>query len=262
MIDLQEKAKRVRQQILEMAISSQRGHLGGSLSCVEILLALYYEVMGKHDRFILSKGQGCQTLYAILADLGHFPVEELRTFCQKGSRLEGHPSNNVPGVFVSSGSLGNGLGIGAGWALASKLDGMDRNIYVLLGDGECYEGSVWEAAMFASHHQLTNLIGIIDRNYQCVLDFTEDINKLEPLAYKWRAFGWNVKEVNGHNVREVVDALYHKNNHFFGDTRPLMVIARTIKGKGISFMEKGIKWHGGVPNEEEVEIARRELYGY
>lgn len=255
----EEKARWIRQQILETTVSAQHGHIGGSLSCVEILIALYYEVMRPQDKFVLSKGQAAQTIYAILADLGNIEKEELKTFCQLGHRLEGHPSIRVPGIEVSSGSLGNGLGIGAGLALASKLDKIDRNIYVLMGDGECYEGSVWEAAMFATHHKLDNLIAIIDRNEQCVLDFTENINQLEPFADKWETFGWAVREVDGHNIRELVSSL--STPAYFRD-KPLMIIANTVKGKGISFMEGVPKWHQAVPNEEETKIAREELYGH
>lgn len=253
----EEKVKWIRQQILETTVSAQHGHIGGSLSCVEILIALYYEVMRPQDKFILSKGQAAQTLYAVLADRGYFSQEELKTFCQIGHRLEGHPSIRVPGIEVSSGSLGNGLGIGAGWALASKMDKIDRNIYVLMGDGECYEGSVWEAAMFAAHHKLNNLIAVIDRNEQCVLNYTEDINKLEPLADKWKAFGWNVREVDGHNIPLILHALHFR---YAATDKPLMIIAHTIKGKGISFMEGQLRWHAGVPNEEETKRAKEELW--
>ncbi len=252
----EEKAQWIRQKILETTVSAQHGHIGGSLSCVEILIALYYEVMRPQDKFILSKGQAAQTIYAILADKDYIKEEELRTFCQIGHRLEGHPSIRVPGIEVSSGSLGNGLGIGAGWALASKMDKIDRNIYVLMGDGECYEGSVWESAMFAAHHQLDNLIVVIDRNQQCVLDYTENLNKLEPFVDKWIAFGWWVREVGGHDIDYLTKALTLPNT----SQKPLMIIADTIKGKGISFMEGAIKWHQGVPNEEETRIAREELW--
>ncbi len=255
--ELEEKAKLVRQQILEMTISAQHGHIGGSLSCVEILLTLYYKIMREQDKFILSKGHAVQALYAVLASKGIIPVKELKTFCQKGSRLEGHPINSVSGVEVNTGSLGNGLGIGAGWALASKMDNIDRKIYVLMGDGECYEGAIWEAAMFAAHHKLDNLVAIIDRNKQCVLDYTEDINKLNPLADKWRAFGWHVSEVyDGHNLT----ALQHALKISYLKDKPRVIIANTIKGKGVSFMEGKIKWHAGVPDAEEIKIARKELW--
>lgn len=254
---LEGKAKWVRQQIFKMTVSAQHGHIGGSLSCVEILLTLYYKIMREQDKFILSKGHAVQALYVVLADKGYFPVEELETFCQKGSRLEGHPNNNLPGIEVSTGSLGNGLGIGAGWALASKMDNIDRNIYVLLGDGECYEGAVWEAAMFASHHKLDNLVAIIDRNQQCVLDYTKEVNKLEPLADKWEAFGWQVNKVYaGHSI----NAILHATRFPYQKDKPVVIIAHTIKGKGISFMEGQVKWHAGVPNEQEAKLAMGGLW--
>lgn len=265
-LELESKTLWVRRQVLEMIVRAGKGHIGGSLSCVELLVALYQGKILRYaplnpkwpdrDRFILSKGQACQTLYAIFADIGLIPQEELFTFCQEGSRLEGHPSSLIPGIEVSTGSLGNGLGIGAGIALSNKLDRSDSMAVVMLGDGECYEGSVWEAAMFASHHNLSNLVAIADRNQQCVLDFTEDCNKLEPFPDKWRAFGWEVREIDGHSFPSIFLA--------FSDFRtrrgkPLVIIANTYKGRGISFMEGKLGWHHRIPRNEEVDIARREL---
>ena len=264
---LEEKANWVRRQTLEMIVSANKGHIGGAFSCTDILVALYYGGIlhvdpsnpnwSQRDRFILSKGHSCTALYAVLADLGFFPTSELSSFCQKGSMLGGHPDRNIPGIEADTGSLGHGLGIAAGLALCAKIDKKDYITIVLLGDGECHEGSVWEAAMFAGHHQLNNLIAVVDRNRQCVTDFTEDCNRLEPFAEKWRAFNWDVRDVNGHSFEELLGA--------FGDlrsrdsTRPLMVIANTIKGKGISFMEGRIAWHHGVPAGENLKIARQEL---
>jgi len=266
---LKDKAKRTRQQILEMVVSANKGHIGGSLSCVEILVALYFGSIlhydpqipnwEERDRFILSKGHGCAALYAVLARAGFFPISELATFCQEGSVLEGHPNRNIPGIEVNTGSLGHGLGIGAGLALSAKLDKKGFMTIVLLSDGECYEGSVWEAAMFASHHKLNNLVGIIDRNQQCVLDFTENCNKLEPLACKWQAFGWEVKDIDGHNFHEILNAF---NGFRLRGGAPLMIVANTIKGKGISFMEGKLKWHNSIPDSRESRIARKELSGY
>lgn len=268
--ELEKKAKWIRRTVLEMIISAGKGHIGGSFSCVEILIALYYGGVLRYnpnnpnwddrDRFIISKGQGCQSLYVILADLGYFPISELKTFCREGSRLEGHPNKDIPGIDVTTGSLGHGLGIGAGLALRAKLDKKEYKTIVLLGDGECYEGSIWEAAMFANHHQLNNLIAIVDRNQQCVLDFTEDCNKLEPFADKWKAFGWEVREINGHSFDELINIF--KDFYSYNTSQPLMIIANTVKGKGVSFMERGIKWHQAVPKGEEIEIARRELDGF
>ncbi len=263
---LEEKAQWVRQQVLEMIHRAGKGHIGGSFSCVEILVSLYYGGIlhidpeipswGERDRFILSKGHSCASLYAVLADLGFFTVSELSTFNQEGSRLEGHPNRGIPGIEVDTGSLGHGLGVGAGLALSAKIDKADWMTIALLSDGECHEGSVWEAAMFAAHHELHNLVAIVDRNRQCVLDFTENCNRLEPFAAKWRAFGWEVREVAGHSFEEL---LYALGDIRLRKTDPLIIIADTIKGKGVSFMEGKIEWHHRVPEGEQLEMARREL---
>lgn len=263
--ELERKANWVRNQILEMIVSANRGHIGGAFSCTDILVALYYGGIlhfdpanpnwSERDRFILSKGHSSVALYAILADLGFFPASELSRFSQKGSMLGGHPDRNTPGIEADTGSLGHGLGIAAGLALSAKIDKRDWMTVALLGDGECYEGSVWEAAMFAGHHELNNLMAIVDYNQQCVTDFTEDCNRLEPFADKWRSFGWNARNVNGHSFAELLDAF----KDFRKSSRPLVVIARTVKGKGVSFMEKKIPWHHSVPSGENLKIARQEL---
>lgn len=250
-----------------MIVSADKGHIGGSLSCVEILVTLYYGGTLRfnlddpnwdgRDRFILSKGHAAPALYCILADLGFFPISELASFCQKDSRLEGHPHRGIPGIEVNTGSLGHGLGIGAGLALRAKLDKLDYMTVILLSDGECYEGSVWEAAMFASHHKLDNLIAIIDRNQQSSIDFTENYLQLEPLSQKWHSFGWRWAEVDGHSFEELLSYLSHPNSRQF--TAPLVIIANTIKGKGISFMEGKIEWHNRVPAGKDLEKARQEL---
>jgi len=262
---LEAKAKWVRQQALEMVARSGKGHIGGSFSCAEILVSLYYDGILRYDpknpdwedrdRFILSKGHACPALYPILADVGYFPLSDLDTYCQEGSIFEGHANGKVPGIELTTGSLGHGLGIGVGLALAAKLDDKKYRTFVLLGDGECYEGSVWEAANFASHHKLDNLIAIVDRNQQCVLDFTEDCNKLEPFAQKWGAFGWHYLCIDGHSYHALNTALQivHITD------KPLVIIANTIKGKGVSFMEKNLIWHHQIPNEEELQQARGEL---
>lgn len=265
--ELERKANWVRHQVLEMIVSANKGHIGGAFSCTDILVALYYGGILRfspsnpnwsgRDRFILSKGHSCPALYAILANTGFFPVSELGSFCRDGSMLGGHPDRNVPGIEADTGSLGHGLGIGAGLALSAKIDKKDYITVVLLGDGECYEGSVWEAAMFAAHHQLNNLMAIVDRNQQCVTDFTEECNRLEPLAAKWRAFGWEVKDINGHSFEELL--LAFKGFRLRRSPRPLVVIANTIKGKGVSFMERNIAWHHSVPAGEELKVARQEL---
>ena len=265
--ELKEKANWVRNQILEMIVSANKGHIGGAFSCTDILVTLYYGGIlrfdsnnpnwSERDRFILSKGHSCVALYAILADLAFFSTSELNSFCQKGSMLGGHPDRNISGIEADTGSLGHGLGIAAGLALSAKIDKKDCMTVVLLGDGECHEGSVWEAAMFAGHHQLNNLVAIVDYNRQCVTDFIEDCIRLEPFAQKWRAFGWDVRSINGHSFDELLGA--SKDFRFRKSPRPLVIIANTIKGKGVSFMERNIVWHHSVPTGENLKIARQEL---
>lgn len=264
---LEIKANWVRNQILDMIASANKGHIGGSFSCTDILVTLYYGGIIKfnpydpswkeRDRFILSKGHSAPVLYAILADLGFFHISELKSFCQKGSMLGSHPDRNIPGIEANTGSLGHGLNISAGIALNGKIDKKDYMVITLLGDCECHEGSVWEAAMFAGHHKLNNLIVIIDYNRQCVTDFIDDCVSLEPLTDKWRCFKWDVRTVDGHSFKELLNVL--------GDIRtresikPLVIIADTIKGKGVSFMEKNLSWHHGIPTKEHLEIAKKEL---
>jgi len=249
------KAVEIRLRVIEMIYQSKTGHIGGSLSETDILVVLFYEVMKPGDKFILSKGHSTEAYYAVLADLGFFPVDELWNYCQFGSMLEGHPSVKVPGVDIATGSLGHGLSIGCGMALALKMDGKSNKVYVLMGDGELQEGSVYEAAMFASTHQLDNLVAIIDRNMLQIGGNTESIVKLEPLAERWRAFGWEVKEVDGHNYRELIETL----GSFEFNDKPHLVIARTIKGKGVSFIENNYKWHHGALNDEQYKQAIEEL---
>jgi transketolase len=268
--ELQKKAALIRLQVLDMIVEAKKGHIGGAFSCTDILVSLYYGGIlridpahpkwEERDRFILSKGHSGSALFAILADLGFFERDALATYCKNGTFLGGHPDRRVPGIEVDTGSLGHGLGIGAGMALGAKLNAEDHRIFVLLGDGECCEGSVWEALIFANHHKLGNLIIIIDRNSQCVLDYTEDCSSLDPLTSKLEAFGCDVKEVNGHAFDELLDALSRRNLRK-SLTRPLAIVANTIKGKGVSFMERIIKWHHSVPNVEEYAIAKAELSG-
>jgi len=265
--ELRKKANWVRNQILEMIVSANKGHIGGAFSCADILITLYYGGIlrfdpdnphwSERDRFILSKGHSSVAVYAILADLGFFAVSELNSFCQEGSMLGGHPDRSIPGIEADTGSLGHGLGIAAGLALSAKIDKKDYMTVALLGDGECQEGSVWEAAMFSQQHQLNNLVVIVDRNRQGVTDFTEDSTGLEPFAEKWRGFNWDVKEINGHSFEELLGAF--QDFRSFSSPKPLVVIANTIKGKGVSFMERKLAWHHGVPTGEELKIARREL---
>ena len=263
---LEEKARRVRTHIVRMIAGAGSGHIAPALSCADIVSALYFSVLRldpgnpqweDRDRFILSKGHGCAAHYAVLAEKGFFPLEVLDTFCRLDSILGGHPDRlKVPGVEASTGSLGHGLPIGVGMAIAGKVDGRAYRVFVLLGDGENDEGAVWEGAMAASHYKLDNLIAIIDRNRLQVDGWTEDVMNPEPLADKWRSFGWCVQEINGHDMNQIVDAL-----HIATATRerPAVIIAKTVKGKGVSFMEGSVDWHYGVVTAEAATRALREL---
>lgn len=267
LIELKQKAKWVREQIFEMAIRVGHGHITSSFSCVEILVALYQggilhfdasnPNLKDRDRFILSKGQAGLAIYPVLADLGFFPVSELMNFTQANSMLGCHADNNVPGVETVTGSLGHGLGIAVGLALCAKMDREDYLTITLLGDAECYEGSVWEAAMFAAHHQLNNLVAIIDRNQQGVLGFTEELLRLDPLEEKWKSFGWDVVTIDGHSFEQIFAA--SKGIRSTTSNKPCVIIANTIKGKGVSFMENQRGWHCRVPSGEQIELARQEL---
>jgi len=262
---LKQIAKELRRDILLMLEQSGSGHTGGSLSMVEILITLYYYKM-KHspknpelearDRFILSKGHGCPALYAILANLGYFPQEDLLTLRQLGSKLQGHPQLGLPGIEVSSGSLGQGLSIACGMALVGRMDKKKYKIYCLMGDGEVNEGQIWEAAMTASHYKLDNLCGIIDHNKYQIDGKICDVMNIDPLKDKWLSFGWNVYEVDGHNIKDLAKALDKADR---AKKHPCLVIAHTVKGKGISFIEGSNKWHGVAPNKDELEQALEEL---
>lgn len=263
---LEEKSRQIRVDILNAVHKAGKGHIGGAFSIVEILVSLYYGNVLKfdstepkwqsRDRFILSKGHAGVALYAVLADLGFFPKEEL-DFLNRGRLLGEHPDPRIPGVEVVSGSLGHGLPIGSGMALADKMDKNSRHTFVLMGDGECYEGSVWEAAMFAAHHELHNLIGIVDRNGLITHGSTESINRLEPFADKWRAFGWEVFEVNAHDLSELQDTWNAATSKKLGT--PSMVIANSVKGKGVSFMENNFNWHHGGIDDAKLATALTEL---
>jgi len=266
-VELECKAAWVRAQILEMIAAAGKGHIGGSLSCTDILVALYqggvmhYSPRNPHwagrDRFILSKGHAVEALYAVLTQAGFLTAATLKGYGTDGSQLGGHPDRSIPGVDVSTGSLGQGLGVGAGLALAAGRLQQSHLTFVLLGDGECYEGSVWEGAQFAAHHKLCNLVAIVDRNHQITMDDTEDCNAFEPFADKWRAFGWEVREVDGHSFSALLSAF--KDVRKRTCNRPLVLIARTRKGRGVSFMEKTVGWHHRVPKGVQLEQARREI---
>ena len=263
---LTEAAKRARRNIVEMIYAGGSGHPGGSLSAVEILAALFLRVMRhdperpdwpERDRFVLSKAHAVPVLYAFLAEAGYISDEELSSFRHLNSRLQGHSKmNSVPGVEMSGGSLGQGLSFSVGQALAGRLDGRDYRVYCLLGDGEQDEGQVWEAAMSAAHYGLGNVTAIVDRNGVQNDGYVNDIMRQEPLADKWRAFGWDVQEVDGHDQRAVVEALELARS--VAD-RPSVVIAKTVKGKGVSFMENTAAWHGKAPNADELSRALAEI---
>jgi transketolase len=266
---LEETARTIRRQIIHMVYQAGSGHPGGSLSCIDILTVLYFAAMRhkpddpkwpERDRFILSKGHAAPALYATLAEAGYFSREELSSLRKFGSILQGHPDSQTPGIEVSSGSLGQGLSVGCGIAVADKSspDPYGYRVYVLLGDGECDEGQVWEAAMFASHYRLDNLVAIIDRNGLQIDGPTEKIMCLEPIAGKWRAFGWNVIDVDGNEIEEVLQA-FDSAKHARG--RPTAIIAHTFKGKGISFMEWINAFHARALSQEEMEAALEELMG-
>lgn len=260
----------MRIDIVRMIAEAGSGHPGGSLSCADILTALYFGGVMDHrpddpawdgrDRFILAKGHAAPALYAALALAGYFPEEELETLRKLGSRLQGHPdSNQVPGVEVSTGSLGQGLSIAAGAAAGLKLDGKPQTVFALLGDGECQEGQVWEAAMFAAHRKLDNLIAIIDRNGLQIDGSTEEVCDPGDIAAKFQAFGWDAREVDGHDIPALVEALGQAKADRGG--KPHAFIARTVKGKGVSFMEGQAGWHGKAPNAEQLAQALADL-GY
>ncbi len=260
---LKQKANEIRKRLLQMIYEGKTGHTGGALSSVDILVSLYYAVMitdpknskwPERDRFILSKGHSVEGLYCILADKGFFPEEELRTFSQYGSRLIGHPSMKVPGIEANTGALGHGLSIGVGTALGLKLDNKPQRVFVLMGDGELAEGSIWEAAMSASNYKLDNLTGIIDRNGLQISGNTEGVMALECLKAKWEAFGWAVTEADGHDFEALI-----KNLNMVCPGQPHLIIAQTTKGKGVSFMENNAKWHHGAPTDEQLEQALGDL---
>jgi len=238
-----------------------------AFSAVEIMVALFYgkilrynpgnPLWDQRDRFILSKGQASVGLYPILADLGFFPQSDLTDFCQEQGKVGVHLQHQVPGAEITSGSLGMGFGIATGMALAGKLDRKRHLVFTLLGDAECYEGSVWEAAMFAAHNRLNNLVAILDRNFLSATNFTEDMLQLEPLVDKWRAFGWRVKTVDGHSFESILGAL--ENVRSRGHAKPLILIAKTTKGEGISFMCHEPLWHGVPPSGDQAVCASAEL---
>jgi len=260
------KAKTLRRHIIAMTAKAGSGHPGGSLSAAEIVTALFFNHL-RHDpshprwpdrdRFVLSKGHAAPLLYAALAEAGYFPFQELLTLRQLDSRMQGHTDmSTTPGVEMSAGALGQGLSFGIGIALAARLDRRDYRVYVLLGDGECDEGQVWEAAMAAAHFKVDNIVAIVDRNRQQIDGWTYEVMDTEPLAEKWRSFRWHTIEVDGHDLTQILSA-FEEAATIKG--KPTAVIAHTTKGKGVSFMENNLDFHGKAPTPEEAEQALKEL---
>ena len=265
-VSLKKKAIEIREDILTMLNKAGSGHTGGSLSIVDILVALYYTpnlnvnpenfTKRERDKFILSKGHGCPALYAVLADRGFFPKKELSTLRKLGSRLQGHPQLGLPGVEISSGSLGQGLSVSVGIALADRIDGIDAKVFCLMGDGETNEGQVWEAAMTAAHYKLDNLCAIIDFNKLQIDGFCCEVMNLGEYKNKWTSFGWDAVEVDGHDIEELIKVI-EEVKQIKG--KPQIIVAHTIKGKGVSFIENKVEWHGIAPKDEELKKALIEL---
>ena len=264
--DLAAICRTTRRQIVEMITAAKSGHPGGSLSAVEILVTLFFDKL-RHDpanpkwedrdRFILSKGHAAPVYYSVLAQSGYTPVEELNTLRRLGSIYQGHPDMRfIPALEASTGSLGQGLSIGLGMALGAKLDGRPTRVYVVLGDGEIQEGQIWEAAMFGAYHKVDNIVAIVDYNRIQLDGFVRDIMEIEPVADKWRSFGWHVIEVDGHSI-PAVQAAWDEAANTKG--QPTCVVAHTVKGKGVSFMENNPKYHGVAPTQEELEKALQEI---
>jgi len=263
--DYRSLATEIRAHALKMVHDARSSHIGGSLSMADLLAVLYMSILRvdpsrphwpERDRFIVSKGHAAAGVYAVLAERGFFPLEWLDSFYRDGSHLAGHVTRGVPGVEVSTGSLGHGLSLACGMALAGKRDGSTHRVFVLLGDGECDEGSVWEAAMFAPHHRLDNLIAIVDYNKIQSFGAVKEVLDLEPLGEKWGAFGWAVREIDGHDFDQIETVLASVP---FEEGRPSCVVAHTVKGKGVSFMENQLAYHYRPPDDEQLRQALTEL---
>jgi transketolase len=261
----QSMAESIRRTVIEQSKRANVGHIGSSLSITDIVAALFSGPLAgidprdpDRDRFVLSKGHAALALYGALHATGRISQETLDTFCSDGSGLAGHPEHAFPDIDFSTGSLGHGLSVASGAALAARLQGSSRRVFALLSDAECNEGSVWEAAMFAAHNRLSNLVAIVDVNGQQALGYTRDVLTLEPLADRWRSFGWDVREVDGHDLGAMAQAL---NETAHDDSRPHMLLARTVFGKGVSFMEQRIEWHYLPLSEDEYTVAVEQLNG-
>ena len=263
---LKAKALQIRSSILTMVHEAKSGHIGGSFSATDLVVGLYYEIMRhdpanpawpERDRFILSKGHCAPVIYAVLADCGYFPKEDLARFRRPGSHLQGHPYQpKTPGIEASTGTLGLGLSTALGMALGAKLRNQSHFYYVLCGDGELQEGQIWEAALFGNKYKLDNVIAFVDRNYLQTDGNTEDVMPLDPLVDKWRAFGWNASEIDGHDFGQIFAVVERAKNDL---GKPTMIVANTIKGKGVSFMENQAEWHSGPPTMEQYTKALEEL---
>lgn len=266
LLELKKTACKVRLWTVEGVFNAKSGHPGGSLSAADIMTYLYFKEMNvdpknpkdpKRDRFVLSKGHCCPALYAALALKGFFPTEEIKSLRHIGAMLQGHPDmKNTPGVDMSSGSLGQGISAACGMALSAKLSGDSYRVYAMLGDGECEEGQVWEAAMFASHYKLDNLVAIVDYNGLQIDGSVEDVAGLDKLNEKFKAFGFEVFETDGHDFEQIEDALGKAKAI---KDKPVAIIAKTVKGKGVSYMENQVGWHGKAPNAEQYKTAMDEL---
>jgi transketolase len=263
--ELARKSIAYRKTILTIIKQANAGHTGGSLSCVDILNVLYNQVMNvspqtmsspDRDRYVHSKGHSVEALYTVLADRGFFPREELDTLCKAGSHFVGHPTRKVPGIEQNTGALGHGLPVAVGMALGAKLDGRGYRVFTIMGDGELTEGSVWEASMSAAHYKLDNLVAIVDRNTLQITGRTEDVMRLDPLAQRFAAFGYAVREVDGNDVTALSELFAQVP---FEPGKPNLVLAHTVKGKGISFIEDTAKWHHHVPTDQELATAIGEL---
>ncbi len=263
---LQCTACKVRMGIIEGVFNAKSGHPGGSLSIADVMTYLYFSELNvdpqnphwvDRDRFVLSKGHAAPALYAVLAEKGFFPVDELKTLRHTGAMLQGHPNmSSTPGVDMSTGSLGQGISCACGMALAGKLDKKDYRVFALLGDGELEEGQVWEAAMFAAHKKLDNLIAVIDNNDLQIDGSVADVNSPYPISEKFEAFGWHVIEIDGHDFDQIENAFYEAKKV---KDKPIAIIQKSVKGKGVSFMENNVSWHGSAPNAEQYSAAMQEL---
>ena len=262
--ELQFKAVALRRAMLQLIVGAGAGHTGGGLSCMDILNVLYNRVLNvspqtftnpTRDRYVQSKGHCVEALYAVLADRGFFPAADLETVCHYQSHYVGHPTRHIPGIEMNTGALGHGLPICIGMALAAKMDGAKFRVFTLLGDGELAEGSNWEAGLAAAHYKLDNLTAILDHNTLQITGHTRDVMSNEPLDEKWRSFGWEVRSINGHDYAALTKAITEPSE----SGKPIFIIANTVKGKGVSFMENVAKWHHGVPNEVELKQALADL---